>query len=92
MGMSEGVGDDEEERLAEILGGLKVANPIRVIRQYGPGAVSEVLELILARPPGEVANPGAYLRAVLRNYKPVGARVRSGNRYKRGRYGHLVMT
>jgi hypothetical protein len=92
MGEYEGVGDNEEERLARILRGLKVANPILVIRQYGPRIVSEALENLFARPSGEVANPGAYLRAMLRNSKPRPAPMPVEIRYTRGKYGHVVNT
>ena len=92
MGESEGVGDFEERRLAEVLRGIKVADPVRLIRAYGPRAVSEVLEMIHARPAGEVVSPGAYLRAVLRKYKPAQMRKSDGNRYTRGKYGHVVQS
>lgn len=92
MGESEGVGGEEEEDLARILGGLNVASPLRLIRQYGPRAVSEALDVLRSKSAGEVVNPGAYLRAVLRKYSPAAVPKPTGSRYTRGRYGHMVRT
>lgn len=91
MGMSEG-GEVEEERLAKILGGLNFAYPIRIIRRYGPKVVSEALRQLHARPSGEVANPGAYLRSILKRYSPAGDPLPVELRFCRGKYGHVVNT
>lgn len=91
-GESEGGPDIQEERLAKILRGMDVRQPLLMIRKYGPRVVSEALDKLHARPSGGVANPGAYLRAILRQYKPAPEPAAAGNRYTRGKYGHLVRT
>ena len=90
-GMSEG-GEVEEERLAKILGGINFASPIRIVRRYGPRVVSEALRQLYARPSGEVVNPGAYLRAILKRYAPAQDASPVELRFCNGKYGHVVQT
>jgi hypothetical protein len=89
-GGSRGVADFAEERLANILGGMKIGNPLSVVRRYGPKVVQEALDQLHARPSGTVVNRGAYLRGILSKYEPLSTQRNDPGKYTKGKYGHLV--
>ena len=91
MGMSEG-GEVEEERLAKILGGFNFHSPILTVQRYGPRVISEALLRLYRRPSGEVGNPGAYLRGILKSYPQSNDPQPVQFRFRNGKYGHVVQT
>jgi len=65
MGGSKGGSESRNPGLESVLETMGFRSPSLIVQKYGPRAVQTALNRLNSRPPGSVANRGAYLRVLL---------------------------